>query len=67
MRLLLIGINFHPEPIGIGKYTGELAAYLAEQGHVVRVVTAPPYYPWWRVQSPCRATNYSRQFPKSNG
>jgi colanic acid biosynthesis glycosyl transferase WcaI len=48
-RILLYGINFAPELTGIGKYTGELAAWLAERGHQVRVVTAPPYYPAWKI------------------
>lgn len=33
----------------MGRYTGEMAEWLAQQGHEVRVVTAPPYYPEWRV------------------
>ena len=49
MKILLHGINFAPELTGIGKYTGEMAAWLAARGHVVRVVTAPPYYPDWKV------------------
>ena len=61
MRLLIIGINFHPELTGIGKYTGEMVAYLAGAGHEVRVVTAPPYYPWWRVQPPYRWWQYRRE------
>jgi colanic acid biosynthesis glycosyl transferase WcaI len=31
MKILLYGINFAPELTGIGKYTGELAAWLAER------------------------------------
>jgi len=50
MKILLYGINFAPELTGIGKYTGEMAAWLAAAGHDVRVVTAPPYYPDWRVR-----------------
>ena len=50
MRVLIHGINFTPELIGIGKYTGEMAEWLAARGHEVRVVTAPPYYPEWRVR-----------------
>jgi len=50
MRILIHGINYSPELVGIGKYTGEMAAFLVEQGHQVRVVTALPYYPDWRVQ-----------------
>lgn len=42
-------MNYSPELTGIGKYTGEMAAWLAERGHDVRVVCAPPYYPAWRV------------------
>ena len=57
MKVLLSGINFAPELTGIGKYTGELAAWLAARGHQVRVVTAPPYYPAWAV-SPGFANAY---------
>jgi len=49
MRILIYGINFWPELTGVGKYTGEMAEWLALRGHEVRVVTAPPYYPEWRV------------------
>jgi len=48
-KILLYGINFSPELTGIGKYTGEMAVWLAARGHQVRVVTAPPYYPAWQV------------------
>ena len=49
MKILIYGINFSPELTGIGKYTGEMAYWFADQGHDVRVVTAPPYYPEWQV------------------
>lgn len=49
MKILIYGINFSPELTGIGKYTGEMAAWLASKGHEVHVVTAPPYYPDWEV------------------
>ncbi|WP_035384804.1 glycosyltransferase WbuB [Ferriphaselus sp. R-1] len=49
MRILIHGINYAPELTGIGKYTGEMAEWLAAQGHDVRVVTAPPYYPQWKI------------------
>ena len=48
MRLLILGINFAPEPTGIGKYTGELAQWLARRGHQISVVTTRPYYPEWK-------------------
>lgn len=49
MKILVYGINYSPELTGIGKYSGEMARWLAAQGHEVRVVTAPPYYPDWKV------------------
>lgn len=52
MKILIHGLNFSPELIGIGKYTGELAAWLVQAGHDVHVVTSPPYYPEWKVQQP---------------
>ena len=61
MKVLLHGINFAPELTGIGKYTGEMAQWLAAQGHDVRVVTAPPYYPAWAVAPGYRADRYQRQ------
>ncbi len=61
LRILIHGINYTPEQIGIGKYTGEMAAWLAKQGHEVRVVTAPPYYPLWRVPQGYSAWRYRRE------
>jgi colanic acid biosynthesis glycosyl transferase WcaI len=61
MRILIIGLNFHPELTGIGKYTGEMAAYLSNAGHRVRVITAPPYYPYWKVQPGYRWWKYQRE------
>ena len=58
MKILLYGLNFAPEPTGIGKYSGEMAAWLAERGHDVRVISAPPYYPEWKV-----GAGYSRFWP----
>ena len=50
MKVLIYGLNFWPELTGVGKYTGEMAQWLAQRGHSVNVVTAPPYYPQWQVQ-----------------
>jgi colanic acid biosynthesis glycosyl transferase WcaI len=49
-RILIYGLNFWPEPVGIGKYTGELAIWLAAQGYEVRVITSPPYFPEWKIE-----------------
>ena len=45
----MLSINYAPELTGIGKYNGEMAAWLVRKGHDVCVVTAPPYYPRWTV------------------
>lgn len=58
LRILIYGLNYSPELTGIGKYTGEMAAWLAERGHQVRVVTAPPYYPAWRIREDYRDKSY---------
>lgn len=50
-RILIYGINYAPEPIGVGKYTGEIGAYLAQQGELVDVITAVPHYPGWVVHN----------------
>ena len=49
MKILLYGINYSPEPVGIGKYSGEIAQWLTGNEHHVRVITAPPYFPAWKV------------------
>jgi colanic acid biosynthesis glycosyl transferase WcaI len=49
MRILINSINFAPELTSTGKYTGEMAEWLAERGHDVRVVTSPPHYPHWQI------------------
>jgi colanic acid biosynthesis glycosyl transferase WcaI len=61
MKLLLVSLNHHPELTGIGKYQGEMAAWLAGRGHEVRVVTAPPYYPAWKVESGYSSRGYRRE------
>jgi colanic acid biosynthesis glycosyl transferase WcaI len=62
MHILIYGINYAPELTGVGKYTGEMAEWLATQGHNVRVVTAPPYYPAWKVSSEYQGWEYTREY-----
>jgi len=61
MKILVCSTNFAPEPTGIGKYSGEMAAWLAARGHEVRAVAAPPYYPTWRVAGNYRWPPYRRE------
>lgn len=63
MKILIVGLNYAPEPIGIGPYTAGLAEYLVAKGHGVQVVAGNPYYPDWKLaegfankrQSTCEA------------
>ena len=48
-RVLIIGLNYAPEPVGIGPYTQGLAQALAEAGAAVEAVVAKPYYPQWQT------------------
>ncbi len=47
MHLLIYGLNNAPVLTGTGKYTGEMAMWLAARGHGVEVLDA------WRVTSLC--------------
>jgi colanic acid biosynthesis glycosyl transferase WcaI len=58
LRILVYGLNYAPELTGIGKYTGEMAEWLATHGHDVHVVTAPPYYPEWNIREDYLNTLY---------
>ena len=61
MRILLCGINYAPDLIGVAKYNTELCEGLAVLGHDVRVITAPPYYPAWEVPASYRGVRYSTE------
>ena len=64
-RILLVTINYWPELTGIGKYTGEMAEWLSERGFEVKVITAPPYYPAWKVSDGYSSVFYRKE--KING
>ena len=50
LRVLIVGLNYAPEPSGSAPYTAGLGAELAARGHDVKVVTTHPHYPQWRVE-----------------
>jgi colanic acid biosynthesis glycosyl transferase WcaI len=62
MRLLIHGINYSPELVGIGRYTGELGAWLKSRGHTVTVLAAPPYYPGWQVPAAYQRPAWRREW-----
>ncbi|MGH8461576.1 MAG: WcaI family glycosyltransferase [Stenotrophobium sp.] len=61
MKILIIGINYAPEQVGVGKFTSEAAEWLAARGHAVSVITAPPHYPHWRIGEGYSAWRYRRE------
>ena len=54
-------MNYAPELIGIGKYTSEMAEWLAARGHAVRVVAAPPHYPAWKISDGYHGWKYGKE------
>ncbi len=61
MQIVIHALNFHPEEVGCGRYNTELARWLAGRGHRVKIVTTPPYYPWWQVQPPYEWHQYRHE------
>lgn len=61
MKILIHSIFYAPTLIGGGKYTGEMAEWFASNGHSVRVVTAAPFYPAWKVERGYSAWRYQRE------
>jgi len=61
MRILLIGINYSPDFMGVARYNTELCEALAFMGHEVRVISAPPYYPAWQVPETHRSWQFSSE------
>jgi len=49
-RVLIYAMNYAPELIGCGRYTGEIGDFLVSQGTPVSVVTTPPHYPGWAAR-----------------
>lgn len=58
MKITVWGINYDPEPTGIGPFNTDLCAYFAERGHDVRMITTFPYYPWWKKPPEARGKLY---------
>lgn len=54
LKVTLFSINFWPESTGIGPYARDVAGGLRARGHEVRVVTAYPHYPQWKVPASYR-------------
>lgn len=61
MKIVILSLNYSPELTGIGKYNGEMGEWLAEKGHKVIAITAPPYYPQWKILPGYKRYSYSRE------
>ncbi|WP_245794470.1 WcaI family glycosyltransferase [Vannielia litorea] len=61
MKILVVGINYDPEIISTGVYTTGMAEQMARFGAEVRVVTAKPHYPAWRVFEGWRGPTWRRR------
>jgi colanic acid biosynthesis glycosyl transferase WcaI len=48
-HIVFIGLNYAPEPVGIGPFTAGMAEGLAQSGHTVQAIVGQPYYPQWRA------------------
>lgn len=61
MKILISACYFTPDPIGGGKFTGEMAEWLVARGHEVRAVVGVPFYPQWRVAEGYSGARYQRE------
>jgi colanic acid biosynthesis glycosyl transferase WcaI len=60
VKILFIGLNYSPELVGIGLYSGDMCSAWAERGHQVRAIVAAPYYPAWRTFDGYRGRGWAR-------
>jgi colanic acid biosynthesis glycosyl transferase WcaI len=61
LKILISACYFTPDPIGGGKFTGEMAEWLAAHGHQVRAVVAAPFYPQWKIAEGYSSSRYKRE------
>lgn len=59
MKILVYGLNFSPELTGIGKYSGEITTWFSDNSNDVKVITAPPYYPEWKIHKGFSSWKYT--------
>jgi colanic acid biosynthesis glycosyl transferase WcaI len=64
VRILLVGLNYAPEKVGIAVYTSGLAEALVVAGHDVEVIAGQPYYPRWQTEPGYSAWRWTRAVEK---
>ncbi|GGD36769.1 hypothetical protein GCM10010989_08610 [Croceicoccus pelagius] len=57
---MLHSLQYLPDAVGIGVYSGGLAEELAARGHAVEVVAAKPFYPQWKLRKGEPSGTYTR-------
>jgi colanic acid biosynthesis glycosyl transferase WcaI len=65
-RILIHSLFFKPEMTGISKYSGEMADWLVDNGFDCTVITAFPFYPYWKIQEPY-TNRWYRKETEGNG
>ena len=50
LRVVVVGLNYAPEPTGSAPYTAGLAEMLAAAGASVEAFAGVPHYPAWRIE-----------------
>ena len=60
MKVLIVGLNYAPERVGIAVYTTGMAEALAAMGHDVQVIAGQPYYPAWKIADGHKAWAWTR-------
>jgi colanic acid biosynthesis glycosyl transferase WcaI len=58
MRMLVLGTNYVPEKTAVAPFATGLCEHLASSGNEVKVITAFPYYPEWKIWEPYRGKLY---------
>jgi len=61
MKILISACHFTPDNIGVGKFSGEMAEWLASRGHEVRAVVGAPFYPHWKILDGYSGARYLRE------
>jgi colanic acid biosynthesis glycosyl transferase WcaI len=60
VRIAIVGLNYAPEEIGIGAFTGGMARGLVRHGIAVHAIVGKPYYPQWRTWDRYRGGGWRR-------
>jgi colanic acid biosynthesis glycosyl transferase WcaI len=67
VKLLILGLNYAPERVGIAVYTAGMAQALAAMGHEVQVIAGRPYYPAWEIMEGHSPYTYAREVENGVG